>query len=70
MDPATTRDAVNIDTDPEPHKPVDPDPLDCCGSGCARCIFDVHDEAMQRYRDQHAAWLLRRSVQQKRSDQT
>jgi hypothetical protein len=36
--------------------PEEPDPADCCGSGCARCIFDIHDEAMQRYREALRQW--------------
>lgn len=70
MDPAATRDSLTTGNDPEPRKPAEPDPLDCCGSDCVRCIFDVHDEAMERYSDQHAAWLARRAVREKRSDQT
>ncbi|MEZ5462235.1 oxidoreductase-like domain-containing protein [Dokdonella sp.] len=41
---------------PEPQRPVEPDPLDCCGSGCVRCVFDLYDDAMQRYREELAAW--------------
>lgn len=59
MDAATSANAVNAETDPEPRRPAEPDPAECCGSGCARCIFDVHDEAMQRYRDAHSAWEMR-----------
>ena len=32
------------------------DPADCCGSGCVRCIFDSHDDAMERYRAALAEW--------------
>jgi hypothetical protein len=39
-----------------PQKPAEPDPLDCCGSGCTRCIFDIHEEAMRRYQEALAAW--------------
>lgn len=68
MDPSATCDTLKAGDDPEPRKPTEPDPLDCCGSGCVRCIFDVHDEAMERYRDRHAAWLARRISQQPKSD--
>jgi len=47
------------DDDPKPQPPSTPDPLDCCGEGCVRCIYDVHEEAMDRYRDALAAWLAR-----------
>jgi hypothetical protein len=42
----------------KPRKPAEPDPSDCCGSGCPRCIFDIHEEAMQRYRAALAEWKL------------
>lgn len=45
--------------DPRPVPPDEPDPSDCCGEGCVRCIYDVHDEAVQRYRVALQAWLAR-----------
>lgn len=47
------------DPDPEPQPPEAPAPEDCCGSGCVRCVFDLHEEAMDRYRERHAAWQAR-----------
>ncbi|MBA3485776.1 MAG: hypothetical protein H0T88_01055 [Lysobacter sp.] len=45
--------------DPLPLPPVEPDPADCCGEGCARCIWDAHAEAQERYRERLAAWRSR-----------
>ncbi|MDQ3269519.1 MAG: oxidoreductase-like domain-containing protein [Pseudomonadota bacterium] len=45
--------------DPPPQPPPEPDPADCCGEGCVRCIWDLHDEAMERYRARLAAWKAR-----------
>ena len=45
--------------DPRPVRPVEPDAADCCGEGCPRCIFDVYDEAMERYEAALAAWRKR-----------
>jgi hypothetical protein len=42
--------------DPPPRRPADPDPGDCCGGGCARCVYDLHDDAMARYEAALAAW--------------
>jgi hypothetical protein len=42
--------------DPKPLPPAEPDPEDCCGEGCVHCIYDVYDEAMERYRLALAAW--------------
>lgn len=45
--------------DPEPAPPVQPGLDDCCRSGCVPCVFDLYEEAMERYRVQHAAWQAR-----------
>ncbi len=45
--------------DPEPVAPTEPEALDCCGEGCVRCVFDVHDEALAKYRADLAAWIAR-----------
>jgi hypothetical protein len=33
-----------------PLPPVEPAAVDCCGEGCTRCVFDVYDAALERYR--------------------
>ncbi|MGB6056377.1 MAG: oxidoreductase-like domain-containing protein [Burkholderiaceae bacterium] len=35
---------------------------DCCGSGCNPCIFDVYEDALERYRQQLAAWQQRQQA--------
>ncbi|MDQ3287514.1 MAG: oxidoreductase-like domain-containing protein [Pseudomonadota bacterium] len=42
--------------DPPPLPPPEPDPTECCGEGCIRCVWDVHDEAMEVYRERLVAW--------------
>lgn len=37
------------DNDPEPTAPTPPEPGDCCGDGCSRCVNDVYAEALDRY---------------------
>jgi len=37
-----------------PPKPVPPEPGECCGGGCARCVFDVYDELLDRWERQIA----------------
>jgi hypothetical protein len=44
---------------PLPPRPEPPDPADCCGSGCVRCIFDLYDEALERWQ---------REVERRRGD--
>nr|WP_217908431.1 oxidoreductase-like domain-containing protein [Burkholderia glumae] len=45
--------------DPRPLPPVPPELEDCCQSGCAPCVFDLYDDALQRYRAELAAWRER-----------
>ena len=46
-------------SDPMPEPPPPPDLDDCCGSGCNPCIFDLHDLAMERYRQALQEWRVR-----------
>jgi hypothetical protein len=45
--------------DPRPLPPPAPEPDDCCHSGCAICVFDLYNDALERYEEQLAAWLAR-----------
>lgn len=47
------------ETDPRPQPPEPPAPQDCCGAGCVPCIFELHEQAMDRYREALAAWQAR-----------
>ena len=33
-----------------PARPEPPDPSDCCGSGCVRCILDLYDEQLEAWK--------------------
>lgn len=44
------------DNEAPPVKPTEPDPAECCGSGCAFCVLDVYEQALERYREQLRAW--------------
>ena len=35
----------------EKKKPMEPDPEDCCGTGCEPCVFTTYDDAIIRYED-------------------
>jgi hypothetical protein len=50
-----------IDNDPPPVPPVRPPNEDCCNSGCNPCVFDLYEEALERYRAEYRAWVERRS---------
>lgn len=39
-----------------PEPPVAPELEDCCRSGCTPCIFDLYEDALERYRRALAAW--------------
>jgi len=46
-------------TDPisrPPAKPVPPDSGECCGIGCAPCIWDYYHQALHRWQQKMAAW--------------
>ncbi|MGP1666546.1 MAG: oxidoreductase-like domain-containing protein [Rhodanobacter sp.] len=45
--------------DPAPRRPLEPDASDCCGEGCVRCVYDIHDDAVERYQLALAAWQAR-----------
>lgn len=45
--------------DPMPLPPMQPDIDACCGNGCDPCIFDLHDLAMDDYRQALRAWKTR-----------
>jgi hypothetical protein len=66
MNPADAADAsaapsaaAPLPLDPAPVPPAEPDPADCCGEGCVRCVFDRHDEALERYQRVLVAWKAR-----------
>jgi hypothetical protein len=49
--------------DPQPVPPVQPDLDDCCHSGCNPCVFDLYDDALERYRTALAEWQARQAQQ-------
>lgn len=56
--------ASNPDPDPKPQPPEAPDLDACCGNGCDPCIFDLHDLAMDEYRQALRAWQARQDAAQ------
>lgn len=50
---------IGTTPEPPPVRPDEPEPADCCGEGCARCVFDVYDEAIERYEAELASWRAR-----------
>ena len=45
--------------DPQPLPPREPDAIECCGSGCAPCVYDVYWEAVACYEAELEAWRAR-----------
>ena len=39
-----------------PAPPVQPELEDCCRSGCTPCVFDLYEQALERYEQALAAW--------------
>jgi len=46
--------------DPPPAPPVRPGREDCCQGSCDPCVFDLYEEAMERYRAELQAWQDRK----------
>jgi hypothetical protein len=53
------------DDDPRPEPSLQPAPDECCGSGCNPCVFDLYDEALERYRVRLEAWMQRHGSAEK-----
>ena len=45
--------------DPRPVPPREPQLEDCCGTGCAHCVFDLYEIALDHYKLALAAWEAR-----------
>lgn len=43
-----------------PLPPVRPHPDECCRCGCDPCVYDLYEEALERYRVALSAWEARR----------
>jgi hypothetical protein len=56
-DPPSSR--LTDPADPLPTRPVEPDAADCCGEGCVPCVFDIYEQALERYQVALAAWHAR-----------
>jgi hypothetical protein len=48
-----------LDDDPRPTPPKRPEPDDCCNSGCNPCVFDLYEDALERYEAALAEWQAR-----------
>ena len=53
---------ANLERDPVPQPPPQPALEDCCRSGCTPCVFDLYEEALDRYRAELRAWQARNSA--------
>ena len=50
------------DNDPRPQPPVRPSDEDCCKGGCDRCVFDLYEDALERYEAELNAWEERKKA--------
>jgi hypothetical protein len=53
--------------DPKPEPPREPEPWECCGSGCEPCVYDHYWEAIDRYEKVLAAWQARQTAKKSTS---
>ncbi|KRX02855.1 hypothetical protein PPERSA_04058 [Pseudocohnilembus persalinus] len=40
----------------KPIKPEEPDPEECCGQGCAVCVWDLYYEKLDKYEEELQIW--------------
>lgn len=50
--------------DAMPAEPRRPEPDECCHSGCAFCVQDMYEDAMDRYRAALKDWQARQGQRQ------
>jgi hypothetical protein len=48
--------------DPPPLEPSRPEDYECCGNGCEPCVFDLHAQAVDRWRSDMKAWRARQAA--------
>ena len=53
--------------DLKPEAPREPEPWECCGSGCEPCVYDHYWEALDRYERALEAWESRRTAKKSTS---
>ena len=56
--------------DPPPVPPIRPGREDCCRGSCDPCVFDLYEEAMERYRAELQAWQKRKGRRQTVDDRS
>ena len=44
---STSEDRTNLNLPPPPEEPQ---PSDCCGSGCSPCVFDIYDQEVVKWK--------------------
>ena len=49
-------------SDPPPLEPPRPEDYECCGNGCEPCVFDLHAQAVDRWRSEMKAWRARQAA--------
>jgi hypothetical protein len=47
--------------EPIPPRPSPPEPGDCCGGGCAKCVYDLYEEELARWERAVAAIAQQRT---------
>ncbi len=59
-DPLRSMPDLPLEDTPPPIPPTRPEIDECCRGACDPCIFDLYDNAIDRYHDALRAWQERR----------
>ncbi|KAM2748766.1 uncharacterized protein LOC126611374 [Malus sylvestris] len=58
----------SAETSPPPPPPEKPEPGDCCGSGCVRCVWDVYYDELDEYNKLYKSGSRCRGGKMRRSE--
>jgi hypothetical protein len=51
-----------MSSEPKPRPPREPDPWECCQSGCDPCIYDRYRQELEAYERALREWEARNGV--------
>ncbi|XP_042501263.1 uncharacterized protein LOC122079084 [Macadamia integrifolia] len=53
IDEDKAKEVLEVPAPPPPPPPEKPEPGDCCGSGCVRCVWDIYYDELEDYNNRY-----------------